>query len=122
MTKCNGDSTHRANIKFKKWKGVKVHTISIPDSDSDEESIPPIVNTEYVRLLKTHVTTSGKVDSVIMGSLTLFEIMSAVHDDSLGPSVDTYKEPVVEETIPATTAKKRWKKGNNSICFTPSTK
>jgi len=113
MTKRYGDSAHGVNIRFKKRRGVKVRTVSIPDSD--EEGFPPNVDTEYARLLKTRVTTSGKADSVTMDSLTLFEVKPADHNDPLDPTIDIYEEPVVEETIPITTMKKRRKKANDSV-------
>jgi len=87
MTKRHRDSTRGVNTKFKKQKGVKVRTVSIPDSD--EEGLPSNVETEYARLLKTRATTSGKVDGVTMNSLTLFEAKAAASNDSLDPPTGT---------------------------------
>lgn len=112
MTKRHGDSTHGVNVKFKKQKGVKVRTVSIPDSD--EEGLTPNVEIEYARLLKTRATTSGKVDSVTMDNLKLFEAKAAAHNEPSDPLTDTHEE-FVAETIPIKIAKKRRKKANDSV-------
>ena len=100
----------------KKRKGIRVCTITIPDSDEENPALD--VNTEYVRLLKTRVAPSGKADSVAMDSLALFEVKDVTHDDSLEPTINGHEEIAAEGTmegaIPATTAKKRRKK-NDSV-------
>jgi len=113
MAKRHGDSTHGVNVRVKKRKGIKVRTVAVPDSD--EENHTPNVNTEYVRLLKTRVATSGKADSVTMDSLALFEVKGVTHNDSSEPTIDGHEEIATEGAIPATTAKKRRKKKNDSV-------
>ena len=74
-------------------------------------------DTEYARVLKTRVTTSGKVGSVTMGSLPLFEVENVTHN-SLEQTADCYEAVAAENTIPSVTAKKkRRKKANDTVSF-----
>ena len=111
MAKRHGDPTRGVSVNVKKRKGIKVRTVNIPDSDDDA---PPMkTDTEYARLLKTRVTTSGKVDSVTMDSLPLFEIED---HNLLEQTADYYEAAEAENTIPSVTAKKkRRKKANDSV-------
>jgi hypothetical protein len=118
MAKRHGDSVHGANPKVKKRKGIKVRTISVPDSD--DEGPPPNVNAGFARLLKTRVSTSGKAESVTMSSLPLFEVKNSAHDDS-EPVIDDHEAVLVENKIPSKTAKKRRKKVNDSVRSATST-
>ena len=120
MAKRHGDSTHGISTKVKKRKGVKVRTVNIPDSD--DEGSAPNIDTEYARLLKTRVATSGKAGSITMSNIPLLEIHHIAHDDSLEPISDNREEIVAENTIPSTPAKKRRKKKNDSVCCTLLTK
>jgi len=117
MAKRHSDSIHGVNVSVKKRKGIRVRTVTILDSDDP----PPNVTTEYARLLKTRVTTSGKADSVTMNSLQLFEAKDITHDDSLESFLDSNEEAVVENVVPSVPAKKRRKKMNDSVCCLLST-
>ena len=114
MAKRHGDFIHGAGTKVKKRKGIKIRTVIVPDSD--DEGPPPNVDAGYARLLKTHVTTSGKAESVTTSSLLLFEDKEIVHNDS-EPTTDNPEPLVVENTIPSRRARKqrRRKKGNDSV-------
>ena len=114
MTKRHGDPAYGVKVRVKKRKGVKVRTIAIPDSDNEE---PSNVDTEYARLLKTRVTTSGKADSVTMNSLPLIEAKNTHNDDSLEPCLNTQEsyETVTENMVPSKPAKKKHKKANDSV-------
>ena len=114
MSKRHGDTIHGTSVKVKKRKGIRVRTVTIPDSDDP----PPNVTTEYARLLKTRVTTSGKADSTTMKSLPLFEVNDIARNDSLESTLDSYDEPVVENTVPSMPTKKRRKKANDSVRYT----
>lgn len=116
MAKRYADSAHGVKIKVKKQKGIRVRTASVLDSDA--EDAPPDIDTEYARLLKTRVATSGKADSVTMNSLQLFEVKDVPHSDP-EPTIDSHGEVVVESAIPPTTAKKPRKKKNDSVRCTP---
>jgi hypothetical protein len=113
MTKRHADPTHGPKAKVKKRKGVKVRTVNVPDSD--DEGCPPNIDTEYVRLLKTRIATSGKADSITTSSLAISEAKEVVHDDSLEPTIDNHEEVAVENTIRTTKVKKRRKKANDSV-------
>ena len=117
MTKRYADSTHGVKVKVKKRKGVKVRTVNVLDSDAED---PPDVDAEYARLLKTRVATSGKADSVTMNSLQLFEVKYIPHNDT-EPTIDSYEEVAVENTVPRATTKKPRKKKNDSVRFALST-
>jgi len=115
MTKRHGDPVHGVKVKVKKRKGIKVRTVTVPDSD---EEGPSNVNTEYVRLLKTHATTTGKADSVTMNSLPLFEVKNITHNNEpLEPCLNDQEpgETVSENTVPSKPVKKRRKKANDSV-------
>lgn len=117
MTKRHGDPAYGVKVKVKKRKGVKVRTVTILDSDDEG---PSNIDTEYARLLKTRVTTSGKADSVTMNSLPLLEVQNTTHNDMpLAPCPDTQEpdETVAESAVPSKPAKKRRKKANDSVCF-----
>lgn len=111
MAKRHGDSVHGVNVNIKKRKGIRVRTVTIPDSDDP----PPNVTTEYARLLKTRVAISGKADSVTMNSLPFFEINNVAHDNSLEPTLDSYEEAAAENLVPGIPVKKRRKKVNDSV-------
>jgi len=115
MAKRPGNSTNGVSVSVKKRKGIKIQTFRVPDSE-DEEDPPPNIQTEYARLLKTRVTTSGKIDSVTMKTLRLFEAKDVAHDSS-GPTVDFPGEVMLENALPAETlpAKKKRKKANDSV-------
>ena len=112
MAKRPGDFTH--NISVKKRKGIKVRTVNILDLDDEGPTLN--VNTEYVRLLKTRATTSGKADSITMNTFLLFEVDNTPHSDLPDPTPDGREEAVVEVEVPNMPAKKRRKKKNDSVC------
>ena len=112
MTKRHGGSTGGTNFSVKKRRGIKIRVLNVPDSD--DEGPPPDVE-DYARLLKTRVTASGKIDTVSMKTLPLFEDED-IHDSS-EPAVVCPEEVVVENSPPVVTmpAKKKRKKANDSI-------
>ena len=115
MAKRHGDSTNGVGASLKKRRGIKVRAIYVPDSD--DEDPPPRFDTEYARLLKTRVTTSGKAESVTMKTLPFFEVEDIVHD-SPEPTIDPpAPKDVMVETLPALTApaKRKRKKANDSV-------
>ena len=115
MTKRHGDPAYGVKVKVKKRKGIKVHTVAVPDSDDEG---PSNVDTKYARLLKTRVTTSGKADSVTMNSFPLLKAKNTTHDDEPLESCLNTQEPdetVTENTVPNKPAKKRRKKANDSV-------
>jgi hypothetical protein len=113
MTKRYWDSTRGTGVKVKKRKGMKVRTVNVPDSDDEDPT--PKVETEYARLLKTRVATSGKAESVTRNSLPVFEVKAISHNNSLEPTVDSYEEVVVGNATPTTKAKKQRKRVNDSV-------
>jgi len=115
-----GDSIHGIEVKVKKRKGVKVRTVNVPESD--DEAPPPNVDTEYARLLKTRVATSGKADSVTMNTLRLNEVKDTTHSDALELAPNTCDESIADNTIPGMPAKKPRKKMNDSVRYTVFTK
>jgi len=122
MAKRHGDPAYGVKVGVKKRKGIKVRTVTVPDSDDEG---PSNVDTEYARLLKTRVTTSGKADSVTMNSLPLFEIKNTTHSDEPSELCVNSLEPdetVAENTAPSKPAKKRRRKANDSVRCTTFTK
>ena len=116
MTKRHADPAPGTKARVKKRRGVKVRTVTIPDSDGEDSSN---VDTEYARLLRTRVTASGKADSVTMNSLPLFEVKKVADDDNLSdPGLNIQPEEVsVENAVPSKPAKKPRKKANDSVRY-----
>lgn len=123
MSKRHWDPTYSVKVSVKKRKGVKVRTTAIPDSDDE---VPPKVDTEYARLLKTRVAASGKADSVTMSSLPLFELKATAHNDEpLDPGLNSQPEEDFvdsERMSPTKPVKKPRKKANDSVCYCVSAK
>lgn len=119
MAKRHGDSTHGVVVKSKKRRGIKIRTVNILESD-DEGAVK--INTEYARLLKTRITTSGKVDSVTMDSLRFVEAIGDTANSSpeqvVEGYVDGHEEVPANDAVPSTKTKKRRKKKNDSVCCT----
>jgi len=114
MAKRQGGSVHSVGTKSKRRKGIKIRTISIPDS-GDEDTPPSNINVEYARLLKTRVATSGKADSVTVNTVPLFETKVTAHDDLPEPNVDSYEVVPPGNPTPSTKVKKKKKKKNDSV-------
>jgi hypothetical protein len=102
MSKRGGDST--PSTKVKKRRGVGSRTITVPDSD--EEDPPLMANSEYVRVTKTRVGTSGKAERV---STTSVPILEAEQSNIPTPLEDDVENPVdvIEDVVPAVPAKRQ---------------
>ena len=114
MSKRGGEPTRAGNSKVKKRKNVKIRTTLIPDSD--EETPLPNANAEYMRWVKTCITTSGD-GSVTTSRIPLVD-MSETKDDPLLPlEVDT-DYTTLEDTVRATTTtQRRQRKSNDSVSW-----
>jgi len=77
MSKHGGDSTRTRATKVKKRRGVGSRKITV--LDSDEEDTAPKVSSEYARVTKTRVTTSGKAKRIGTNSVPIFETKADVH-------------------------------------------
>lgn len=111
MSKRGGDSTRTYATKVKKRRGVGSRRITV--LDSDEEDTFPKVPSKYARVMKTRVTTSGKVERIATSSVPVYETEVNVHtlpELNIDGSVDT----AVENVILAVPKRKR-EKANNSV-------
>jgi len=113
MSKRGGDSTYRGNTKVKKRKGVKVRVAVV--SDDNEERTPQNTGTDYARLVRTRVTTSGKAGNITTSSVPLLEVEDTAK--GLPTEVDTNPVGDTAEDIPATirTTRRKKKKANDSV-------
>ena len=113
MSKREGNSTR--GPKIKKRRGVGSRTIAV--LDSDEEDPPLTANSEYVRVTKTRVGTSGKAERV---SMTSVPILEEDRSNVPTPLEDNIENPtdVVEINVPAVPAKRR-KTVNDSVSNPP---
>jgi len=114
MSKRGSDSTRRGSLKVKKRKGIRTQAILVPDSD--DESLPPNVTTDYARLVKTRVDLSGKVGALTATSIRLLEVDNAPKDPPPEFVVDDPVDAAPEAIVPiiSTTQRKR-KKANDSV-------
>lgn len=113
MSKRGGDSIRNGYPTVKKRKGVKIRTLAIPDSD--EESAPSNVTSDYARLVKTRVKASGEAGSVTTSSILLTEVADITNDPPL--EVDTgFTDTVLEDAVLTNrvTTRKRTK-ANDSV-------
>jgi hypothetical protein len=92
MSKQGGEHIPRV----KKRKSVKFHSMVI--SDSDKESQPANISTDYVRWVKTCVTASGEVGSVTTSSILLMEEAAITNNPPLLLKVDA--EDMVQDPVP----------------------
>ena len=113
MAKRYGDSTYGVGTKVKKRKGIKIRAVNVPESD--DEATPLNVDTEYARLLKTRVSVSGKVGSVTMNTLPVFEVKDIVHTDAFEPVIYDNDGITAGNVALVIKAKRRRKKANDSV-------
>ena len=118
MLKREGRPAHRGNPKVKKYKGVKIRALMVPESN--EEDHTSNVKTDYAHLVQTRVTASGKVGGITTSSIPLQEVedvtndvLLEVHTDCAGHNIG---DTVIEDVVPVVpvTRKKR-KKANDSV-------
>ena len=86
MSKRGGESIHGGKPIVKKRKGVKIRSTLIPDSDEDDA--PSSVNAEYIRWVKTRVTTSGQVGSITTSSVAFMDPEGTTNDPPLEANTD----------------------------------
>ena len=115
MSKRGSESIPRGNPKVKKRNGVKIRTLLIPDSD--EESPPLNVDTEYARWVKTRVTTSGQAGRITTGSVPLIEAADVTDNAPLEVNNELAGDTVIGDAVPKTseTRKKQKKAANDSV-------
>ena len=117
MSKRGSDPTRRGSLQIKKRRGVRTQTILVPDSD--DESLPPNVTTDYARLVKTRVNLSGKVGTITATSVRLLEVETAPKDLPLEVVIDDPADAATEAIVPVISAtRKRQKKANDSVSLT----
>ena len=117
MLKRGSDPPRQGNLKVKKRKGVRTQAILVPDSD--DESLPSNVTTDYARLVKTRVNLSGKVGAITATSVHLLEVGGAPKDPPLEVAVDDLVDTAAEVTFPIIPATwKKQKKANDSVGLT----
>ena len=117
MSKRGSDPPCRGNLQIKKRKGVRTQVILVPDSD--DESLPPNVTTDYVWLVKTRVNLSGKVGAITATSVHLLEVETAPKDLPLEVDIDDPADAATKAIIPIISAtRKKRKKANDSVSLT----
>jgi hypothetical protein len=99
-------------VKVRRQKGVRIRTITVPDSD--DENPPPNIGVEFARSVKTRVSTAGKAESVTMKAVRIFEAKD-VRQDNLEPLVHDHEEVIAEDPIPTKKARKQRTKKNDSV-------
>ena len=114
MSKRGSDPTRRGSLQIKKRKGVRTQAILVPDSD--DESLPSNVTTDYARLVKTRVNLSGKVGAITATNVRLLEVETAPKDPPLEVVVDDPVDAATEVVVPIISAtQKKRKKANDSV-------
>ena len=111
MSKRGGDSTRIRVTKVKKRKGVGTRTITV--LDSDEEPLPPAV-TEYARVTKTRVSTSGKAERIVTSNVPIFEVEKVDVRALPEPNDNIPEDTGVVDVVHVVPAKRR-KKANDSV-------
>jgi len=112
MSKRGGDSTRVHATKVKKRRGVGSRTITV--LDSDEEDPLPTAASDYARVTKTRVGTSGKAERVAMSSVPIFKVEEVNFHAPLEANTNGSTDAVAEKIVPVVPAKKR-KKANDSV-------
>jgi len=112
MAKRPHDSSRGITVKVKRRKGVRIRTVTVPDSDDER---PPSNNSiEYARSVRTRASTAGKAESVTTKTVRILEAKDVRQDDP-EPSADNHEEVIEENPIPTKKAKKQRKKKNDSV-------
>jgi mRNA-degrading endonuclease toxin of MazEF toxin-antitoxin module len=114
MSKQRGNLSRVHFTKVKKRKGVGSRTIIVPDSNDNDDS-PLTMTTEYARVTKTRVTTSGKADGVTTSSFLFSEVETADSHAPLEEDANVPADSVAENIVHVVPAKKKRKKANDTV-------
>lgn len=119
MSKRGGESVHRGKPIVKKRKGVKIRSMLILDSDDDNP--PSNASTEYIRWVKTRVTTSGQVGqvrSVTTSSVAPVDLGGIADNPLLEVSTEHTEDTILQDATSEIRATRRKRgKANDSVSF-----
>ena len=111
MSKRGGDLTRIQTSKVKKRRGVGSRIITVLESD-DEDPLSTAAS-EYARVTRIRVATSGKTERVATSSVPIFEEEQAIAGAPLEENTNDSVDAV--ENIVATVPAKQQKKANDSV-------
>lgn len=109
--------TRKGHPTVKKRKGVKTQTLVIPDSDEESSpSSPSNIDSDYTRLVMTHVKTSGLVMTVTTSSIPLTEVVDTTDNPTQEVDAGFAGDPTLEDAAPTTqVATRKQTKANDSV-------
>ena len=112
MAKRPHESSRGVIVKVKRRNGVRVRTVTVPDSDDER---PPSNNKiEYARSVKTRASVAGKAETVTVKAVRIFEA-EGVRQDDPEPFIHNHEELIAGDPVPTKKARKQWKKKNDSV-------